>query len=119
MAEGMGPIVLERIVKPQMLGQPTDEGRLAELLAGARERWMGSPRSATGHPLPCVLDYLESQLPEERASVLASFGIADIAIGAHLGWLPAAGLPLDASRWPRVARYLAVLGERPSFRATA
>ena len=119
MAEGMGPIVLERLVKPRMLGQPTDEVRLAELLAGARERWMGSPRSATGHALPCVLDYLESQLPEDRASVLPRFGIADAALGAHLGWLPAAGLPLDASRWPRVARYLAALSERPSFRATA
>ena len=118
MAEGMGPIVLERLVKP-MLGQPTDEVRLAELLVGARERWMGSPRSATGHALPCVLDYLESQLPEQRTSVLPRFGIADIALGAHLDWLPAAGLPVDASRWPRVARYLAALSERPSFQATA
>jgi glutathione S-transferase len=116
MAEGMGAIVLERIVKPQMLGQPTDEARLAELLAGARERWFGQPLAASGSPIPSVMDYLESQLPADRDTVLARFGIADIALGAHLAWIDAAGLPLDASRWPRVARYRAALLARPSFK---
>jgi glutathione S-transferase len=117
MAEDMGWIVLERIVKPQMLGQPTDAARLAELLAAARERWFGPATSATGQPVPAVLDYLESQLPADRDTILPRFGIADIALGAHASWLDAAGLPLDPKRWPRVARYLVALHARPSFKA--
>jgi glutathione S-transferase len=115
MAEGMGPIVLERLIKPHVLGQPTDEARLGELTAAAALRWFGRPTSATGQPIPSVLDYLEAQLPEGRDSVLARFGIADVALGAHLSWLPAAGLELDARRWPRTARYQQALLERPSF----
>ena len=120
MAEDMGPIVLERIVKPHILGQPTDEARLAQLLAVASKRWFGEPTSASGQAIPCVMDYLESQIPADRDSALARFGIADIAIGAHLGWLEAAGLALDARRWPRTARYFRALLDRPSFKtATA
>jgi len=105
MAEGMGPIVLERIVKPNIFGQPTDEARLAQLLAVASERWFGKPTSASGRVIPCVMDYLESQIPTNRDSTLPRFGIADISIGAHLGWLEAAGLALDDRCWPRTARY--------------
>jgi glutathione S-transferase len=118
MSEGMGAIVLERIVKPHMLGQPTDEARLRQLLADVSTRWFGKPSSAAGHPVPAVLDYLESQLPADRDSALARFGIADVALGAHLGWLAHAGLALDAGRWPRTARYHAALLARPSFKAT-
>src|SRR5262245_57541713 len=116
MAEGMGPIVLERIVKPQMLGQPTDEAKLREYQAEAAARWFGPASSATGQPIPAVLDYLEAQLPTDRDTVLPRFSIADIALGAHLGWLAAAGLALDAKRWPRTARYAAALSARPSFK---
>lgn len=116
MAEGMGPIVLERLVKPQMLGQPTDEKHLAELLVGARERWFGSPRSASGMAaIPNVMDYLESVVPRDRDTLLPRFSIADVAVGAHLGWLPAAGLEIDERRWPNVARYSRALAKRPSF----
>ena len=115
MAEGMGEIVLEKIVKPQMLGQPTDEERLANLLVAARERWMGSPRSAAGHPVASILDHLEAQIPADRASILSRFGLADIAVVAHMGWLDAAGLEIDRARWPRVARHVESVSARPSF----
>src|SRR5262245_29843781 len=105
MSEGMGAIVFERFVKPQILKQPTDPVRLEQLLAGATTRWVGSPSSAVGHPLKSVLDYLESQLPGDRDSVLARFSIADVALGAHLGWLAFAGIELDPRRWPRTSRY--------------
>jgi glutathione S-transferase len=66
------------------------------------------------------MDYLESQIPADRDSALPRFGIADIAIGAHLGWLEAAGLALDERRWPRTERYFRALLDRPSFKtATA
>jgi glutathione S-transferase len=116
MAEGMGAIVLERIVKPQMLGQPTDPARLRQLLEAAATRWRGKPTSAAGQAIPAVLDYLESQLPADRDTVLARFSIADVALGAHLGWLPLADLELDPKRWPRTARYAAALAARPSFK---
>jgi len=116
MSEGMGAIVLERFMKPNLLKLPTDEKRLAALLSAARERWLGKPTSAAGAPIPAVLDYLESQLPDSGGSVLSRFGIADIALGAHLGWLAPAGIELDPQRWPRTARYYETLRERPSFK---
>jgi glutathione S-transferase len=116
MSEGMGAIVLERFVKPHVLGQPTDEARLWELLAAVSTRWLGKPSSAAGQPIPGVLDFLESELPSDRETVLARFSIADVAFGAHLGWLAAAGLELDAKRWPRAARYRRALLARPSFK---
>jgi len=119
MSEGMGAIVLERFVKPHILKQPTDMARLEQLLAAASTRWVGKPSSAAGHPLPSVLDYLESQLPGDRDTVLARFSIADVALGAHLGWLAPAGIELDARRWPRTARYHKALLARPSFKSTA
>jgi glutathione S-transferase len=114
----MGPIVFERFVKPHVLGQPTDEARAAQLLAEATTRWFGEPRSATGHPVRSVLDHLESVLPADRDTVLARFSIADVALGAHLGWLGFAGLELDATRWPRTARYRDALRARKSFETT-
>jgi glutathione S-transferase len=119
MTEGMGPIVFERIVKPSFLGQPTDTAKLEELLATASRRWLGTPVTVTGAQIPAVLEYLESQLPADRDSVLPRFGIADIALGAHLGWLALAGFALDEKRFPRTARYQRALESRPSFKATA
>jgi glutathione S-transferase len=117
MSEGMGAIVFEAFVKPQILKQPTDQARLDQLLEAARTRWLGKPTSAVGQPLPSVLDYLESQLGGDRDSVLARFSIADVALGAHLGWLAMAGIDLDARRFPRTARYYQALLARPSFKA--
>jgi len=119
MPEGMGLIIFERFVKPQILKQPTDEERVAELETAAKERWFGKPTSAGGRAMPCVLDHLESVVPADRDSVLARFSIADVALGAHLGWMTAAGFEIDATRWPRTARYRAALEARPSFKATA
>jgi glutathione S-transferase len=78
---------------------------------------MGSPRSFGGQPIPCVLDHLESQIAPDRDTLLSRFGIADVSVGAHLGWLDAGGLAIDAQRWPKVARYAAAIRKRPSFAA--
>jgi len=101
MAEVMGGIFFERFVKPNVLRQATDEARVRELLERA---------------LPPVLDYLESQAPGDRDSVLARFGIADAALGAHLGSLTFAGVEVDARRWPGTARYYRALLGHPSFK---
>lgn len=105
MGEVMGGLFFERFVKPRVLGADPDEARVAELLA---------------EELPPVMDWLESQLPADRDSVLPRFSIADAALGAHLGNLTFAGVEVDAGRWPRTARYYGALLARPSFKtATA
>jgi glutathione S-transferase len=48
--------------------------------------------------------------------VLSRFSLADVALGAHLGWPAAANIELDVRRWPRTARYHAALLARPSFK---
>ena len=101
MAEVLGGIVFERFIKPKILQQATDESRVQELLENA---------------VPPVMDYLESQVPGDRDSVLARFGIADAALGAHLGSLTSAGIEIDAGRWPRTASYYRALRARPSFK---
>lgn len=102
--EVAGGLLIERFVKPTFLGQPTDEARVAAILE--RE-------------LPASCDWLETQVHPERDTLLPSFGIADAAIGAHLGVLSGVGERIDPERWPRLARYLDAIWSRPSFRATA
>jgi glutathione S-transferase len=101
MGEVFGGIFFERFVKPQVLQQAPDEARVAGLLE--RE-------------VPGVMDYLETQVPPDRDTVLARFGIADAALGAHLGNLTFAGVEVDARRWPQTARYYRALLSRPSFK---
>jgi glutathione S-transferase len=119
MPDGMGAVVFERFVKPNLLGQPTDVERLEQLLVVAKERWFGKPVSLGGNPMPSILDYMETVVPADRDTVLPRFGIADVSLGAHFGWLSGAGFEIDAKRWPRTARYHAALLERPSFKSTA
>src|SRR5262245_27990342 len=95
------PLLFERFVKKILQGQAADEARVQVLLE---------------QELPPAMDYLESQVPESGDSVLARFGIADIAIGTQLAILPGVGVEVDARRWPRVARYFRALLARPSFK---
>ncbi|HTF36319.1 MAG TPA: glutathione S-transferase family protein [Myxococcota bacterium] len=101
MGETMGAVFFERFVKTHVLRQATNEARVQELLESA---------------VPPVLDYLESQIPSDRDTVLARFSIADAALGAHLGNLSFAGIEIDAQRWPHTARYYGALLARPSFK---
>lgn len=76
---------------------------------------MGRVKELLEQAVPPVLDYLESQVPGDRDSVLERFSIADAALGAQLGNLTFAGVEIDATRWPRTARYYRALLARPSF----
>ena len=91
MVEVIGGILFERVMKPQVLHQQGD-------------RRAGRAESSSGE-LPPVLDYVESQLPADRETVLPRFGIADVALGAQLRSLAFAASQIDAARWPRTARY--------------
>ncbi len=101
MFEVLGPILFERVVKRFVFQQEPDEARVAEQLTNG---------------LPPVLDYLESQIPEGRGTLLARFSIADAALGAQLGTLTLAEIEIDARRWPRTASYYRALLARPSFK---
>ena len=101
MFEVLGPVLFERVVKRFVFQQEPDEARVAEQLTNA---------------LPPVLDYLESQLPGDRDTVLARFTIADAALGAQLATLALSGVEIDARRWPRTASYYRDVMARPSFK---
>lgn len=96
-----GPkIFLQRFVNPRFFGRPTDEASVAK---------------AVQEELPPLFDYLEGQLGGEWL-VGRQFSIADIAVGTQFVNLFYAGEAIDAARWPKLARYVARVHERPSFR---
>lgn len=102
MGEVLGGILFERVIKRFVLQQEPDEARVAALVA---------------HELPGILDFVETQIPADRDTVLPRFSIADAALGAQLGNLPVSGVPIDGARWPRTERYYQALLKRPSFEA--
>jgi glutathione S-transferase len=104
LAEVAGGVLVEKFVKPNILGQPTDAARLHDLLT---------------QQLPLALDWLDGQLQPDGASLLGRFSIADVAVGAQMTALTTVGERIDALRWPRVTRYLDVLWARPSFAQSA
>src|SRR5262245_26277481 len=75
MNDGLGAIVLERFVKPQLLGQPTDERRLRELVETTSARWFGEPSPPPGTALPPILDLLESLAPADGDHLLSRFSL--------------------------------------------
>ena len=98
--DSVGQIFFEKFVKPNVFQQETDEERVKDLLENA---------------LPPTMDYLESQIAKGSETVLDTFSIADVALGAHLGGMHYAGVELDRDRWPGVAGYAKALWARPSF----
>jgi len=100
MSEIIGGIAFETFVRPQIL---KEEGDLAKA-ADHRVR------------LPEIFGYLESRLSDDREWLLARFGIADIGVGVMLQGVGLIGEPIDAARFPRVARYRNAIEARPSFK---
>ena len=94
-------IFFARVVGPRFFNQPTDEAAVAK---------------AINEDLPPLFDYLESQLAGDWL-VGKDFSIADIGVGTQFANLRLAGVSVDAARWPKLARYVARVHERPSFRA--
>lgn len=103
---GLTPIVgakifFAKIVGPRFFNQPTDDAAL---------------RKAIDEELPPFLDYLESQLGGRDWLAGGQFSIGDISIGSQFMNLRHAGVGVDTQRWPQLARYIARVHERPSFR---
>ncbi len=103
LSAAIGPkIFLQRVLNPRFFGKPTDEAVV---------------RAALDEELPPLFDYLEGQLGDGEGIAGGRFSIADIAIATQIVNLHHARESIDAQRWPKLARHVAAVHERPSFRA--
>jgi len=82
-----------QIVHPLVWGEPGDEARIARSL---------------DVEIPAALDYLESELPES-GFLFGDIHAADIAIASFFRNAAYAGFEPDPSRWPRTARFVALV----------
>jgi glutathione S-transferase len=105
---GLAPVLTMKIfaakvILPRFFGQPADDAAVGAVV---------------DHELPPLFDYLEGQIASEAAIVGSGFSIGDIGLGTQFVNLHQyAGIDVDAARWPRLARYVAHVHSRPSFRA--
>jgi glutathione S-transferase len=99
----IGPkIFFQKVVGPAFFNQPTDAAVV---------------KKAVEEELPPLFDYLEGQLANAGAIAGGRFSIGDIGIGSQFVNLRHAGFGVDAQRWPKLARYVAGVHERASFKA--
>ena len=80
----------QRYVHPLVWGEPGDEDRVRHTLA---------------EDLPASLDYLERELPES-GFLFEEIGLADIAIAAFFRNAAFVDVTVDATRWPKTARFV-------------
>jgi glutathione S-transferase len=80
----------QKVVRPAVWGEPTDEERVARVLA---------------EDIPATLGYLETQLPAS-GFLFGEIGLADIAIASFFRNAAYAGFEVDAERWPRTAGFV-------------
>jgi glutathione S-transferase len=92
----------QRIIAPMFLNQKTDDAAIATALETA---------------LPPLLAWLEEQLGSKKYFVADRLTIADIAIASPFVNFMHAGESIDAKKYPNLARFLADMHERPSFKA--
>jgi glutathione S-transferase len=81
----------EKVVKPKLMGQPTDEAKVKHTLEVA---------------LPKTLNYLESEIPASGYLFSSGFSIADLTFGSMFLNARYAGYQIPANRWPRCAAYI-------------
>jgi glutathione S-transferase len=89
--ENCAGVFQERLLKPKLLKQPTDEARLANILDNA---------------LPECLTYLESVIPESGYLVGKKLSIADLAVTTCFIQAQYGDFDVDGSQFPRLRRYL-------------
>ena len=77
----------QKVVRPMVWGEPTDESRVERALSEG---------------IPRALDYLEGQLPQS-GFLFGEIGVADISIASFFRNGAYAGFETDAVRWPRTA----------------
>ncbi|MGE0625690.1 MAG: glutathione S-transferase family protein [Pseudomonadales bacterium] len=89
--ENCAGVFQERLMKPRLLKQPTDEARLAGILDTT---------------LPACLDYLESIVPESGYLVGDRLSIADLSVVTCFIQAQYGDFDVDGGRYPRLRRYL-------------
>jgi len=94
-------LLFQKMVRPKILNQTTDDGVVAKILETA---------------LPKTFSYLERNMTESFL-VAGRFGIADIAIMSNLINFHYIGFAIDGGHWPRLQRYFARMLQHPSIRA--
>jgi glutathione S-transferase len=97
-----GKIFFPRVLAPLIFKRTPDEAALQKVVT---------------EELPPFFDYLEGQLADAPMIVGTRFSIADIGLGTQFVNLRHAGVGVDAARWPKLAKYVAGLHARPSFKA--
>jgi len=80
----------QKIVRPMVWGEPTDEGRVARAL---------------NEDIPASLEYLERELPAQ-GFLFDDIGVADISIASFFRNGAYAGFQTDAGRWPHTAAFV-------------
>jgi len=73
---------------------------------------------ALADELPPLFDYLEREIAGPFL-IGSTLSLADIAAAPPFVNLQMAERPLDAKRWPKLARYVGALLARPSFAGVA
>ncbi|KNY21351.1 glutathione S-transferase family protein [Methylobacterium sp. ARG-1] len=91
---------VERILKPNMMGKPTDDAAVAKAL---------------NDDLPPLFDCLEREISGPYL-VGDAFSIADISVATGFYNFHLADAQIDAGRWPKLAAYIAETLARPSFK---
>ncbi len=94
----LGPILSED-GPPRVWDEPGDQARIDKTLAT---------------DLPEALDYLEEQLRDD-GYLFGDIGLADIAIASFFRNGSYAGFVPDAGRWPKTARFVAMVLRHPAF----
>ena len=100
-AELAAGIFFQRFMRPFAFKQEPDEELVAKII---------------DKRLPPMLDYLESQVPED-GFVFGDFGMADLAIASPFYNAAYAGYEVDAARWPALAGLIARVKAQPQVAA--
>ena len=88
----------QKVVKPLVWGEPTDEERV---------------RKALDEDIPAALDYLEGEAPAE-GFLFGDIGMADISIASFFRNGAYAGFEIDEARWPRTSAFIRRTLDHPS-----
>jgi glutathione S-transferase len=97
-----GPkIFFEKFVAPRFFGRPTNQETVDKAIA---------------EEVPPILAYLEGQLTGDYLAG-NQLSIGDVGVCSQFVNLFHAGVPVDTQKYPKLARYVARIHERPSFKA--
>jgi glutathione S-transferase len=93
-------LFFQKIIRPGMLNEETDQAAIDDILANAQ---------------PKIFGYLESQL-EDGHFVGGAFSLADLAVASNLINYRYLGFEIDRAAHPKLAAFLDRVIEAPAFR---